>query len=76
MTACSPLDPGWDDVGVAGVDDVEDLERLDVELERVDRAGRVLGLPDGARSEPRPGSMAHRVVERRTDDRYIGLPGA
>ena len=31
-----------DDVGVACVDDVEDLERLDAQLERVDRPARVL----------------------------------
>ena len=45
------LDPGRDDVGVAGIDDGQDLERLDVELERVDRAGRVLRLADRARAE-------------------------
>ena len=47
------LDPGGDDVGVAGVDHREQLERLDVELQRVDRAGRVLRLADGSRSEAR-----------------------
>ena len=38
MIAWAALDPGRDDVRVAGVDDVEDLERLDAQLERVDRA--------------------------------------
>ena len=43
------LDPGRDDVGVAGVDDGEDLERLDIELERVDRA-RTCTAPRGWRA--------------------------
>ena len=67
----APLDPGRDDVRVAGVDDGQDLERLDVQLERVDRAGRVLGLADGARAEPGAGPVADRVVERRADDRDV-----
>ena len=70
------LDPGGDDVGVAGIDDIEDLERLDVELERVDRARRVLRLADRARPESRTGAVADRVVERRADDRDVRLPGA
>ena len=52
------VDPGRDDVGVAGVDDGEDLERLDVELERVDRARGVLRLADRARPEPGARPMA------------------
>ena len=32
------VDPRRDDVRVAGIDDVEHLERLDAQLERVDRA--------------------------------------
>ena len=40
------LDPGGHDVRVAGVDDRQDLERLDAELERVDRPRRVLRLAD------------------------------
>ena len=65
------LDPGRHDVGVAGIDDVEDLERLDAELERVDRARRVLGLADRPRPEASARSVAHGVVERRADDRDI-----
>ena len=67
------VDPGRDDVGVAGVDDGQDLERLDAELERVDRAGRVLGLADRPRAEARAGPVAHGVVERRADDRDVDL---
>ena len=70
------VDPGRDDVGVAGVDDGQDLERLDVELERVDRAGRVLRLADGARAEPGTRPVGHRVVERRADDRDVDLATA
>ena len=47
-----PLDVRRDDVRVAGVDHGHDVERIDVELERMDRARRVLRLPDGARPEP------------------------
>ena len=67
------LDPGRDDVRVTGVDDVEDLERLDVELERVDGARRVLRLADRPRSEPGARPVADRVVERRPDDRDVDL---
>ena len=56
-----------------GVDDGQDLERLDVELERVDRAGRVLRLADRARAEAGARSMGDRVVERRADDRDVHL---
>ena len=66
------LDPGGDDVGVAGVDHRQDLERLHVaELQRVDRAGRVVRLPDGPRAEPRAGPVADGVVEGRPDDRHV-----
>ena len=44
-----------DDVGVAGVDDVEDLERLDAQLERVDRAAACTaprGSPAGRTARP------------------------
>ena len=51
IRAWAALDPGRDDVGVAGVDDVQELERLDAELERVDRARRVLRLADRPRPE-------------------------
>ena len=65
------IDPRRDDVGVAGVDDGQDLERLDVELQRVDRAGRVLRLADRPRPEPGARAVAHGVVERRADDRDV-----
>ena len=65
------IDPRRDDVGVAGVDDGQDLERLDAELERVDRAGRVLRLADRARPEPGARAVAHGVVEGRADDRDV-----
>ena len=65
------LDPGGHDVRVAGVDDLQDFERLDAELEGVDRARRVLRLADRARAEPGARPVAHRVVEWRADDRDI-----
>ena len=69
------LDPGRDDVRVAGVDDGQDVERLDVELERVDRARRVLRLADRARPEAGARSVADGVVERRADDRHVDARG-
>src|SRR3954453_11622013 len=71
-----PLDPRRDDVRVARVDDGQDLERLDGELQRMDRAGGVLRLADRSRPEAGARSVAHRVVERRADDRDVDLPGA
>ena len=62
------LDPRRDDVRVAGVDDGQDVVRIDVELERVDRPRRVLGLADRPRPEPGAGPMGDGVVERRPDD--------
>ena len=70
------LDPRRDDVRVAGVDDRQDLEGLDPELEGVDRPRRVLRLADRPRPEPRPGPVAHGVVERRPDDRDVRAAGA
>ena len=46
------VDPGRHDVGITGIDDGQHLERLDIELERIDRPARVLRLPDGPRPEP------------------------
>src|SRR6188768_2067790 len=43
-----PIDPGRHDVRVTSVDDGQHLERLDAELQRVDRARRVLRLADRA----------------------------
>ncbi len=63
-----PLDVRRDDVRVAGVDHGQDVERVDVELERMDRARGVLRLADGARPEPGARTVADRVVERRADD--------
>ena len=54
-----------------GVDDGQDLERVDVELERVDRARGVLRLADRARAEAGARSVGDRVIERRADDRDI-----
>src|SRR6476469_3627395 len=65
------LDPGRHDVRVTGVDDGQDVVRIDVELERMDRARGVLGLPDGTRPEAGARPVADGVVERGTDDRYI-----
>ena len=65
------LDVHRRDRRVAGVDHVEPLVRLDPELERVDRSGVVARLADGPRPESGPGSMAHRVVERGSDDRDV-----
>ena len=65
------LDPGGHDIRIAGVDDREHIERLDAELERVDRTGRVLGLADRAGSEPGARAVAHRVVERGADDGHV-----
>src|SRR6185437_2321770 len=65
------LDPGGDDVGIARVDDGQDLERLDPELEGVDRSGRVLRLADRPRPEAGARPVADRVVERRADDRNV-----
>ena len=67
----APLDPRWDDVGVTRVDDGQDVERVDIELERMDPTGRVLRLADRARSEARPRPVAHGVVERSADDRDV-----
>ena len=50
------LDPRGDDVRVTGVDDGQELERLDAELEGVDRARGVLRLAD--RPRPEAGSRA------------------
>ena len=62
-----------DDVGVARIHDGQDLERIDVELERVDGAARVLGFADRSRADPAPGSMADRVIEGSPDDRDVHL---
>ena len=58
------VDPRRDDVRVTGIDDGQDLERLDVELQGVDRARRVLRLADRPRPEPGARAVADRVVER------------
>ena len=55
---------------------LQHLERLDVELQRVDRARRVLRLADRSRPEARARAVCHRVVERRTDDRHVHLASA
>ena len=76
---CVPaLEPGRDDVGVAGVDDGQHVEgpQLARVLERVERAGGVVGLTDCPRPEPRPGPVADAVVERRPDDRDVRVPGS
>ena len=69
------LRPGRHDVRVARVHDVEHLERLDAELERVDRSRRVLRLADRPRTKPGARAVAHRVIERRADDRHVRAPG-
>ena len=48
----------------------------DVELERVQPAGGVLRLADGARPEPRAGPVRDHVVERRADDRHVNARAA
>ena len=70
------LDPRRDDVGVAGVHDRQVVVRVDVELERMDRAGRVLRLADRTRSEPGAGSVGYGVVEWRADDGHVDLSTA
>jgi hypothetical protein len=67
------LDPGGDDVRIPGVDDRQELERLDPELERVHRARRVLRLADGARAEPSARPVADGIVEWGADDGDIDL---
>jgi hypothetical protein len=68
------LDPGRDDIRVAGIDDGEDVIGLDVELERVDRARGVLGLANRARPETCARPMRDGVVERGPDDRHVNAP--
>ena len=62
---------GGNDRRVAGINAVEPLKRLDVELQRVDGAGVVGRRADGARPEAGPRPIADRVVERRADDRDV-----
>ncbi len=70
------LQPGRHDVRVAGIDHVEDLERLDIELERVQRPRRVGRLADRAGTEASTWAMADGIVERGADDRHVGpAPG-
>ena len=54
---------------------VRDIERAEAggavlarQLEAVERPGRVVRLPDGARAEAGAGTVADGVVERRPDD--------
>ena len=63
-----PLHVRRDDVRVAGVDHGQDIERVDVELERMDGTRGVLRLADRAWPEPRARPMADGVIERRPDD--------
>ena len=70
------LDPGRHDVRVAGVDHGQDVVRIDIELERVDRARGVLGLADRPRPEAGARPVADGVVERGTDDRDIDAEAA
>ena len=69
------LEPGRHDGRVAGVDDVQPVERLDVELQRV-VALRVGRRADGARPEAGARTVADPVVERRADDGDVGRRAA
>ena len=60
-------------VGVAVVDDLEVVEDLDPEVEVVG-AGLVGQRPDRPRAEPGAGPVRGGDVERRPDDRDVGLP--
>ena len=69
MTA---LQGSGDHVGITGINDVEDLERLDAQLQRV-AAVVVARLPDRAGTEASSRSIGHRVVKRRAHDGDIRL---
>jgi hypothetical protein len=56
---------------VAGVHHVQPLERLDAELEGVDRSGVVRGRADRVRAEPAPRSMTGALVVGGADDRHV-----
>ena len=62
---------GRDDVGVTRIDDGQLVERADVELQRVQPAGGVLGFADGPRPESRSRTVGDHVVERRAHDRDV-----
>ena len=61
-------------VRVAEVDDLEPVEDLQPEVQVVG-ARLVGGGPDRPRAEPGAGPVGGRDVERRADDRDVGLPG-
>ncbi len=62
-------------VGVAVVDDLEVIEDLDPEIEVI--GARLVGQgPDRARPEPGAGAVGGGDVERRPDDRDVGLPAS
>ena len=70
------FDPRGNDVGVAGIHHGQDVQRLDVELERVDGATRVLRIADRPRPEPGARPMADGVVERCAHDGHVHLESA
>ena len=57
---------------VAGVDDLDGVERRDVQIGMVG-AEKPGALPDGARSEPGPGPVARPGIERDAD--HTDVPG-
>ena len=70
----APFQPHRFDVGVAGVDHVENLENVYAQLERVEAAVVVVGRAYGPRPESGARLVCGAVIERRTDDDRIRRP--
>jgi hypothetical protein len=70
------LDVAGDDLAVAVVEDLEELERLDVEVEVVGGAAEVGGLTDGTRAEAGAGPVRRCGVCGRADDDDVGALAA
>ena len=74
--AMARLERGRKTFRVAIVDHAELRERIDSERDAGSRGrgdGEVVGLPDRARAEARTGSVRYTLVERRADDRHVGV---
>ena len=63
----------WVDLGVASINGGECRKRLHAHLQRVQRAGLVLRLTNGARAEPCARTMCDRIIKRCADDGDVGL---
>ena len=72
------LEPCRHDGRIARIDDRQVRVRLGVQLDRprVGRAPRGRRHPDRPRTEPRARARRHALVERRADDRDVGVRGA